>query len=78
MTINVPKNIEIEFMNLLDIAQASVTEEEFKSLSAKEQRCLKFVEKLLGSNASRRFKSRTEGRNAAKNFAAVVNEWGVK
>jgi hypothetical protein len=67
LVITIPSNIIQEFFNLLDLAQASVTDEDERTCSKAEQECLIFVRKML-PNPSKPFKSHAEAKEAARKF----------
>jgi predicted CopG family antitoxin len=51
-TITIPAEIYDDFLNLLDVAQSSISDEMKLKCSPKERKTLKFVRKLLGNKAS--------------------------
>lgn len=57
MTIEIPDDIYEDFLNFLDVAQASMfTEAEVSTLPESEQCCLKFIEQLLDGRMTQRNK----------------------
>lgn len=72
MKINIPNNLYQDFLNFLDIAQASFTDEIIDSCSDNEKEVIKFIEKLLGENRSIRFKTNKEKNSAEEDFLNIV------
>ncbi len=73
MIIDVPDDIAEDFLNMLDVFQrAMITEDSIKDMSEGEQKCLKFVEKLLGDRACQRWKTDKERSDAARELGAIL------
>lgn len=68
MIIDVPDKILDDFLNLLDVAQASFVEADIKKFSEGEKQALKFVQNILGNRASRRFETQKERKSATESF----------
>lgn len=75
MKIEVPKNLITDFLVFLDIAQASYAEEDVRDFSASEKRVLKFVEGILGKKKSKRFITKMERAEVARNFLRATGRY---
>jgi hypothetical protein len=74
MTLEIPENIEEEFLNFLDIAQASFTEEDVDSFTDQEKECIKFIESILGTNKSGRFPRRKDLQKARDDLNLILKQ----
>jgi hypothetical protein len=72
MRINIPKKIENEFLNFLDLAQSSYSQEEIKQMSQAERECIMWVDNFLGKKASKRFETKKQQKDAARAFYAML------
>lgn len=68
MKIDIPDHLYHSFLRFLDIAQSNFVQDEVSSFSLEEQDVIKFIEKLLGKSASKRFQNREEKYNMEKEF----------
>lgn len=71
MIIRVPKHLEEEFLNFLDIAQSAFTDEEVAKMTYKEKKCLSFVQGLIQEPA-KRFANKEEAKKAAWTFSMIA------
>ena len=72
MVIEIPDELAEDFLRFLDVAQASLTEEQVQKLPEGEREVLNLVQLLLGGKASLRFETVKKRNEAVRALSAAL------